>query len=140
MTLVLAALDVLRLPVAPVEAVIALSVLFLATELARGRETDSLTWRYPVSVSSIFGLLHGLGFAAVLDEIGLPQLERMTGLVFFNVGVEMGQVAFAAVVMVLLALVRGKAWFVTHGQITTSYIVGIVAAYWLIERTATLIV
>ena len=85
-TLVLAALEVVSLPVPPIEAVIALSVLFLASEIARGKQ-DNLTWRYPIAVSSSFGLLHGLGFAAVLGEIGLPQTELVTGLVFFNVGV-----------------------------------------------------
>ena len=138
-TLVLASLDVVRLPVPPIEAVIALSVLFLATELARGRESGSLTWRYPVAVSSTFGLLHGLGFAAVLGEIGLPQLEVVTGLVFFNVGVEVGQVAFAAVVMALLALSRGKARFHANGRLATAYLVGITAAYWLIQRTVSFI-
>ena len=133
-TLVLAALDVLVLPTAPIEAVIALSVLFLAKELVRGE--GSLTWRYPVVVSSSFGLLHGLGFAAVLGEIGLPQLELLTGLVAFNVGVEVGQVCFAGAVMVLLAAARRtSAAFVRHGQVVTAYAVGSVAAYWLIDRT-----
>lgn len=133
-TLVLAAVGVLRLPVAPIEAVIALSVLFLATELAR--HGDSLTWRYPLAVSSTFGLLHGLGFAAVLGEIGLPQLALLTGLVSFNLGVEIGQLAFAALVMTLLAAARrASKRFDTYGQRTTAYLVGSVAAYWFIERT-----
>ena len=133
-TLVLAALDVLRLPVAPIEAVIALSVLFLATELARNG--DSLTWRYPLAVSSTFGLLHGLGFAAVLGELGLPQLAVLTGLVAFNVGVEIGQLVFAALVMPFLFIARARStWFAGYGQLATAYLVGSVAAYWFIERT-----
>ncbi len=133
-TLVLAALDVLRLPVAPIEAVIALSVLFLATELARNGE--SLTWRYPLAVSSTFGLLHGLGFAAVLGELGLPQLAVLTGLVAFNIGVEIGQLAFAALVMAFLFVARARStWFANYGQLATAYLVGSVAAYWFIERT-----
>ncbi|MDA0788788.1 MAG: HupE/UreJ family protein [Proteobacteria bacterium] len=134
-TLVLAAMEVVTLPVPPIEAVIALSVLFLATEITRGRRSN-LTWRYPVAVSTSFGLLHGLGFAAVLSEIGLPQLELVTGLVFFNIGVEIGQVGFALVVVALLALLRRWSWFLVHGQVTTGYIVGIISAYWFIERTA----
>jgi hydrogenase/urease accessory protein HupE len=134
-TLVLAAMEVVTLPVPPIEAVIALSVLFLATEITRGRRSN-LTWRYPVAVSTSFGLLHGLGFAAVLSEIGLPQLELVTGLVFFNIGVEIGQVGFALVVVALLTLLRRWSWFLVHGQVTTGYIVGIISAYWFIERTA----
>ncbi len=134
-TLALAALQVVTLPVPPIEAVIALSVLFLATEITRGRR-DNITWNYPIAVSSTFGLLHGLGFAAVLNEIGLPQTELVTGLVFFNVGVEIGQVLFALVVMALLVLVSRWHWFAVRGQVAVGYFVGCVAAYWFTERTA----
>ena len=92
-TLALAALDLLRIPTPPVEAVIALSVVFLAWEIARG-DADSLTHRLPVVVSVAFGLLHGFGFATVLREVGLPQTELPIALLFFNVGVEIGQVLF----------------------------------------------
>ncbi len=138
-TLALAALQVVSLPVPPIEAVIALSVLFLATEITRGKRSN-LTWRYPIAVSSSFGLLHGLGFAAVLGEIGLPQLELVTGLVAFNVGVEIGQIGFALAVVAVLVLLQRSSWFVRYGQVTTGYIVGTIAAYWFIERTVAFVV
>ena len=137
-TLVLAALELVRLPVGPVEAVIALSVLFLARELALG-PSESLTWRHPIAVSSSFGLLHGLGFAAVLSEIGLPQLQLVTGLVAFNVGVEIGQVIFAFGVILLLRLFselgrRLNTALPVQGHVVTGYLVGTISAYWLIDR------
>ena len=132
-TLALAALEVVRLPVPPIEAVIALSVMFLASEIVRG-PGQTLTWRHPVIVSSTFGLLHGLGFAAVLAEIGLPQKEVITGLVFFNVGVELGQVAFALTVLAALALLRR--WFGDEQRlrIVAGYAIGCTATFWFIER------
>lgn len=140
-TLALSALDIIRVPVPPVEAVIALSVVFLATEIAKGRR-GNLTWRYPIVVSSSFGLLHGLGFAAVLNEIGLPQMELVTGLLFFNVGVEIGQVLFAVVVTTGIYLLKRSAVHWTSGsalqdrlQTVMSYGVGCTASYWLIDRT-----
>ena len=74
----------MRVPIAPVEACIALSIVFLATEIARTRR-DTLTWRYPITVSASFGLLHGFGFASALGEIGLPQTEIPAALLCFNV-------------------------------------------------------
>ena len=132
-TLALSALEVVRLPVPPIEAVIALSVMFLASEIVRG-PGETLTWRYPVVVSGTFGLLHGLGFAAVLAEIGLPQNEVLTGLVFFNVGVEIGQVLFALGVLGALALARR--WFTDEGKlrVAAGYVIGCTATYWFIER------
>jgi hydrogenase/urease accessory protein HupE len=145
-TLALAALQLVRVPVPPVEATIALSVVFLATELARERR-ETLTWRYPIAVSATFGLLHGLGFATVLAEVGLPQTEVPTALLFFNVGVEAGQVAFVLALVGVLLFARlvsgrlGMAWFPTtmtpsHIQRATGYGVGMFASFWLIERVA----
>jgi hydrogenase/urease accessory protein HupE len=140
-TLILSALQVVRLPVPPVEAVIALSIVFLATELAKGPR-NTLTWRYPIAVSSSFGLLHGVGFAAALQEIGLPQTELATGLLFFNVGVEIGQVLFATGVLGLLHLIRV---FGTASRAVTredslrtaaSYVIGTLSVFWLIQRAA----
>ena len=133
-TLVLAALDVVRLPVPPIEAVIALSVLFLAAEIARGPR-DNLTWRYPMLVSSSFGLLHGLGFAAVLSEIGLPQTELVAGLLFFNIGVEIGQVIFALTVIFILKYLQSWVWFQNNGRALASYCIGTISAYWFIDRS-----
>lgn len=144
-TLVLSALNLVRLPVPPIEAVIALSVLFLATEVVKGWR-ENLTWQYPVCVSASFGLLHGLGFAAVLGEIGLPQTELITGLVFFNVGVEIGQLLFATAVLISVhGLRRVSEKFTSvetlqrHLQVAMGYTVGITAAYWCIDRTVSFV-
>ncbi len=103
--------------------------------MAKGPRRN-LTWHYPIAVSSSFRLLHGLGFAAALNEIGLPQLEVITGLIFFNVGVEIGQVIFAlAVILLLRGTIRvagGVA--IQRGRVLAGYAVGCVAAYWLIDR------
>jgi hydrogenase/urease accessory protein HupE len=142
-TLALAALDVIRIPTPPVEAAIALSVVFLAWEIVKNDETQ-LTYRYPVAVSMSFGLLHGLGFAAVLRDIGLPQTELPTALLFFNVGVEIGQILFVLALVALFLLARPVLRKVLESDdhdvhwnwITTpaSYVIGGVASYWLIDR------
>ena len=139
-TLALSALQWVRLPVPPVEAVIALSIVFLATEIVKENKY-TLTWRHPIAVSSSFGLLHGFGFAAALAEIGLPQTELLTGLVFFNVGVEVGQVAFACVALLVIALLKycmalwlvRNRWEKRFGHVP-AYAIGTVASYWLVER------
>lgn len=141
-TLILSALELVRLPIPPVEATIALSIVFLATEISKGRRR-SLTWRYPLAVSSSFGLLHGFGFAAALGEIGLPQTELVTGLLFFNLGVEIGQVLFAAGVIGLIRTLQRLTgdWLQQTGRVaavrtSAGYLVGVVATYWLVERCA----
>ncbi len=103
-TLSLSALGVVRLPVPPIEAGIALSILFLAREIARPN-SESLARRFPLLVSSLFGLLHGFGFAAALSEAGLPQKEIVPALLLFNVGVEAGQLVFIGIVLALIAAV-----------------------------------
>ncbi len=141
-TLALAALDVVSVPVAPLEAVIALSIVFVAAELARPAR-DTLTWRYPILISSGFGLLHGFGFAAVLGEIGLPQTEVPLALLFFNIGVEVGQIAFilclVAVTFVGLRAVAfvkadARTWGLKEVTMPAAYLVGSLAALWSIER------
>ncbi|MFN3231095.1 MAG: HupE/UreJ family protein [Alphaproteobacteria bacterium] len=133
-TLILASLDVVRLPIPPVEAVIALSIVFLATELARDRR-DTLTWRYPIAVSASFGLLHGFGFASVLSEIGLPSREVSVALLSFNLGVEVGQLMFIAVLMPLLVLL-GRIVGDERIARPVAYVVGPLAAFWMVERIA----
>ena len=146
MTLTLAALDLIRLPVAAVEASIALSIVFVASEFARGRR-ETVTWRYPISVSATFGLLHGFGFAGVLAEIGLPQTQVLAALLFFNVGVEIGQILFVCLLMALYFVMRplfvrmlesGANTGVHWTSVTTpdSYFIGTIASYWVIERVA----
>jgi len=144
-TLALSALNFVQIPIPPVEAAIALSVVFLATEIAV-QNKNSLTYKYPILVSSSFGLLHGFGFAAVLGEIGLPQQEVITSLLFFNIGVEIGQVLF--IVGVLVALWIGRrimsVFWIDNGfnlstrtmEKVTVYAVGCVASYWVVERVA----
>ena len=146
LTLVLSTLGLVRLPVAPVEAVIALSIVFVATEIARGRK-GSLTYRHPIVVSSAFGLLHGFGFASVLSDTGLPQTEIPVALLFFNLGVEVGQLAFIVVAIVLYYLVQAIAGAVgvpgTHTRERLGlaakpavYLVGSLAAFWMFQRIA----
>lgn len=140
-TLALAALEIVRVPVPPVEATIALSIVFLATEIARA-ERDTLTWRYPIAVAGSFGLLHGFGFASVLGEIGLPQTEVPAALLFFNIGVEVGQILFVAALIGAVAVLQrlmASTQEVTsplapHFARPVSYVVGILAAFWTIER------
>jgi hydrogenase/urease accessory protein HupE len=145
-TLALSALDLVRIPTPPVEAMIALSVVFMAWEIAKGNR-DSLTHRYPIAVAASFGLLHGFGFAAVLRDIGLPQTELPTALLFFNVGVEIGQVLFVlalvAAFLVLrplfVRLLRSASDNDVHWSSLTqpaSYLIGTVASMWMIERIA----
>lgn len=141
LTLVAASLNWLRLPVPPVEAVIALSIVFLATEIARPR-ADSWTWRYPVLVSTSFGLLHGFGFAAALSEIGLPQTQRALALLTFNLGVELGQLLFVAACLTGFYLWRLSAPRLPPAARTVpwnrwiSYGVGSLASFWLFDRLA----
>ena len=143
-TLAAAALGVVRIPVPPVEATIALSIVFVALELARN-ERETLTWRYPVAVSTSFGLLHGLGFAAVLTDVGLPQTEIAAALLFFNIGVEIGQVLFVAFVIGTLAALKGlffRAQYLSLadslriGQVPAAYVVGGLGMFWTIERVS----
>lgn len=141
-TLALATLGIVNVPVPPVEAVIALSIVFLASEILRG-DKASLTYRYPVSVSMSFGLLHGFGFAAVLGEIGLPADEIPVSLLFFNVGVELGQLMFIAALLIVgwiaAAIYRAVAKRVPSPalwQPAAAYLIGTLATYWTIERIA----
>lgn len=139
-TLALAAFDVVRLAIPPLEAAIALSIVFLASELAKGRR-DNLTWKYPVLVSSAFGLLHGFGFAAALGEIGLPRGEMTLALLLFNLGVEAGQLA----VLSLLGLAvlacrrfgsRGQPQALSQPalQKAMAYVIGVFASLLMLTR------
>ena len=141
-TLSLAALSVVRVPIAPTEALIALSIVFLAAEIAR-RNPASLSRRYPVLLSFGFGLLHGFGFASALAEIGLPATEVATGLLFFNIGVEIGQLAFIVVATLGLLLLRRLRAFTPRATQSrrydlmpvSAYFLGMPAAFWFFERT-----
>ena len=136
-TLVLSTLNIVQLPIVVVEAVIALSIVFLATEIAKNvskkAQQSSLTYRYPVAVSSSFGLLHGFGFASVLLELGLPKNDQLLALGFFNIGVEIGQVLFIAAVLLLMTTVKKIIYIRKHEKIN-AYVIGSIASLWLIER------
>jgi hydrogenase/urease accessory protein HupE len=135
-TLVAATLGWLHVPGPPVEAIIALSIVFVASEvIQRLRGRDPLTARAPWIVAFSFGLLHGLGFAGALAEVGLPQVAIPVALLMFNVGVEVGQLLFVAAVVGLQALVA-RLVAVRGDWITaaTAYGIGAVAAFWTIER------
>lgn len=131
-----------RLAAAPVEALIALSIALLAAEILKARSTNSsVVQRMPWLAAGAFGLLHGFGFASALSEAGLPEQAVPLALLFFNVGVEAGQLLFVGVVLTSMGLSRrfaprppGWAWR------APPYAAGIVACFWLIERTARILV
>lgn len=142
-TLALASLGLVQVPSPPVEAVIALSIVFLAVEIAKRNSSGlRMSERWPWIVSFSFGLLHGLGFAGALSEIGLPESDIFVALLGFNIGVEIGQILFVAVVLTLGAALSwlipafarlksrdGKIW-----NTATSYVIGAIASFWLVER------
>jgi hydrogenase/urease accessory protein HupE len=138
LTLAAATLGLVHLSQQPVEAVIALSIVFVAVEIAHGPQGRSgWTRRWPWLVAFVFGLLHGFGFAGALREMGLPDQAIPLALLSFNVGVELGQLLFIAVVLALAAVARrvplprlGSGWRLAP------YGIGGVAAYWMIERVA----
>lgn len=134
-TLTLAALGYVSFPGAPVEAVIALSIVFLALEILKNLKGEqTLTSKKPWIVAFSFGLLHGFGFAGALSEIGLPQQEIPLALAFFNIGVELGQLIFVVFVLGLIKLLSlYKNWPVYSKKIP-AYAIGSLAAFWMIQR------
>lgn len=139
-TLALATLGVVQVPSPPVEAAIALSILLLACEILRMQRGEaSLTARWPWLVAFCFGLLHGFGFAGALVAIGLPQGDIPLALFAFNLGVELGQLAFIAVVPGGLAVARRARLpdvVARHAQPVAAYAIGTPAAFWFFERLA----
>lgn len=137
-TLVTATLGWVSVPQAPVEAVIALSILFLAVEVIHAQKGKvGLAERSPWIVAFIFGLLHGFGFAGALAEVGLPEQSIPLALLFFNVGVELGQLIFVFAVVLTGWLIRKvvKERLLYHGETALAYTIGSLAAFWLFERT-----
>ncbi len=150
-TLALAALGVVHVPQAPVEAIIALSIVFVAAEILRARRgVHGITARAPWVVAFVFGLLHGFGFAGALSETGLPANHIPLALLLFNLGVEAGQLLFIAAVLGLLALGQRAAmwsrnrpgfstnrlWDSATPTLVTAYAIGSVAMFWVIERVS----
>ncbi len=140
-TLGIATLGFARAPELPLNAAIALSILFLGPEIVRvWRAETSFTIRHPWVVAFAFGLLHGFGFASGLAAMGLPQNEIPLALLFFNVGVELGQLAFVVLMLGLArsfrALeIRWPRWV----EVVPGYAVGSLGAFWFIDRTAVLL-
>lgn len=140
-TLGIATLGFANAPALPLNAVIALSILFLGPEIVRvWRGETSFTIRHPWVVAFAFGLLHGFGFASGLTAMGLPQTEIPLALLFFNVGVELGQLAF---VLFVLALVRSfrtlEIRWPRWAELFPGYAVGTLGAFWFIQRTVILL-
>jgi hydrogenase/urease accessory protein HupE len=137
-TLAAAVLGFVHVPPKPVEAAIALSIAFLASEILRGEAgKPGLAARAPWVVAFGFGLLHGLGFAGALSEIGIPAGHVPLALLFFNLGVEAGQLAFVACVLALLAAIRlvrmaAPPW----APRLAPYAIGSVATFWVIQRVS----
>jgi len=145
-TLAAATLGLVNVPGPPVEAAIALSIVLVAVEIVNARRgTPSLTARWPWLVAFCFGLLHGFGFAGALAEVGLPPHAIPIALLFFNLGVEIGQLVFVAAVLAAGELFRRAIALRLEPapvqrtsdrlDVTAAYAIGAVAAYWLIERT-----
>ena len=141
-TLSLSALGFVRVPVPPIEAGIALSILFLAREIA-SPNPESLARRFPLLVSSLFGLLHGFGFAAALRDAGLPQKEIVPALLLFNVGVEAGQLVFIGVILALIAAMLWLARLTGRSnprlalqrfEYLCGYVLGLPASFWFFQR------
>jgi hydrogenase/urease accessory protein HupE len=141
LTLAIATLGHAEAPTLPLNAVIALSILFLGPEVIRAQRGEtSLTIRHPWSVAFAFGLLHGFGYATGLTEMGLPQNEIPLALLTFNIGVEIGQIAFVALVLLLARSframeIRWPRWAVA----LPAYVIGSLGAYWTIDRTLVLL-
>jgi len=140
-TLAIATLGYASAPLPPLNAAIALSILFLGPEIVRvWRGETSFTIRHPWVVAFAFGLLHGFGFASGLTAMGLPPAEIPLALLLFNVGVEIGQIAFVVLVVLLERAfrtleIRWPRWV----QALPGYAVGSLGAYWTIQRTAVLL-
>lgn len=135
-TLGAATFNFIHVPQAPVEAVIALSIVFLAREyLMLKKGVKSLTAQYPWVVAFSFGLLHGFGFAGALSEIGFPQKDVPLALLTFNLGVELGQLIFIGIVFILWKVVRKiRLPLPKWSWKILPYSMGIIATFWLVER------
>lgn len=136
-TLALAALDIIRVQPSLVEILIAMSIVLMAYEaVRRWQGRFGLTLEYPWLVTFLFGLLHGFGFAGALRAIGLPQTDIPAALLFFNIGVEAGQLLFIAAVFAIFSLpILNKLRDKKTPMIIASYTIGIIAVFWTLQRT-----
>ena len=135
LTLAAAVLGIVTVPSAPVEALIAASIVLLARELLRTPdEPPTLARRFPWLVAFVFGLLHGLGFAGALAETGVPADQIPLALVSFNVGVELGQLAIVGTLLALAWVAPRAFGRAAWGRTVPAYVLGAVASAWMIER------
>ena len=135
-TLALATFGLVRLPPGPVEVLIAASIMLVAVEaVRRERGGTSIAIEWPWVVAFAFGLLHGFGFAGALQDLGVPEGDIPLALLMFNVGVELGQLAFIGVVLAAIATMR-RTRSVPNPTVlvSSSYAIGIIAAFWTFER------
>ncbi len=137
-TLALATLGIVQVPQRPVEAVIALSIVFVAQEVIQARRgVEGLSARAPWIVAFVFGLLHGFGFAGALSEVGLPQGQIPVALLFFNLGVEAGQLLFVGAVLGCIWLLRRmRVSWPRQATLVAPYAIGCLAMFWVFERLA----
>lgn len=133
-SLAIAFFELVRVPVPPVEAAIALSIAFMAREaLLVGKGQQAFAFRRQAIVVSLFGLLHGLGFATALGELGVQAGEKLPALVFFNIGVEVGQLLFVGAILAALAGLRAVS-LATPVRVAALYAVGAIGCFWMVER------
>lgn len=138
LTLVLSVIGIVSVPSRPVEALIALTIVVLALEIRTGRR--GLVWRHPWTLPGSLGLLHGLGFASVLFEAGLPGDEIPLALLGFNLGLEVGQLGIIGTAWLGFAGVRWvlpASW--RSNRAIPAYVIGSLAAFWVIERTVAIL-
>ncbi|TFH31806.1 MAG: HupE/UreJ family protein [Myxococcales bacterium] len=134
LTLALSVLGIFSVPMVAVEALIALTIVVLALEIDSGRRGP--VWKHPWTLPGLLGLLHGLGFASVLFDAGLPPDEIPLALLGFNLGLEIAQLGVIAVGALCFAAIRTAlplAW--QNNRTVPAYVIGSLAAFWVIERT-----
>jgi hypothetical protein len=136
LSLAAASFGIVGIPERPLNAAIALSIVFVGVEIVKlQRGQVGLTARYPWSVAFGFGLLHGIGFATALTTLGIPQSTLPIALLFFNVGVEIGQLAFVAAVLALIwAHGQAQALLPRWGAAMPAYVIGSIASFWFLGR------
>lgn len=137
-TLALASLNIATVALPPVEAVIALSILFLAVEIIHAQKgKPGIAEKSPWLVAFTFGLLHGFGFAGALAEVGLPQNAIPLALLFFNIGVEVGQLTFVLIVLMIATVLKPRLNVQSQklAMLTMAYFIGSLATFWVYERT-----
>ena len=138
-TLAGATLGYFSLAPGPVEATIALSIVFVASELAKPQPGDRrLLQNYPWVIAFTFGLLHGFGFAGALLKIGLPQSDVPLALLMFNLGVEAGQLMFVAIVFIALKAITTLITIpMAPARLAAAYVIGTISSYWFFSRVST---